>query len=152
MAGRVQQGKLPMKLLSPKQNETPIVQEILAALDHRKIGFFWRNNNAGIFDRKRNAYIRPSGKYAIKGVSDILGVSRGRFIAIEVKTLVEFKWYEKFSQNMRGIKVGELNKKQLHALNQINFLNKVNENGGIGFFSHSWEHTIKKMEDINGKN
>ena len=44
-------------------------------------GFSYRSNTTGIFDPTRGIY-RASAK---KGVSDVIGVIRGRFIAVEVK-------------------------------------------------------------------
>ena len=44
-------------------------------------GFAWRSNTVGIFDPTRKIY-RTAAK---KGVSDVIGVIRGRFLAVEVK-------------------------------------------------------------------
>ncbi len=44
--------------------------------------FAWRANTTGVFDAKLGIY-RPSPK---KGVSDIIGLYRGQFFGIEIKT------------------------------------------------------------------
>jgi len=48
--------------------------------------FAWKNNSTGIYDAKRGCYRKQQNKWAINGVSDILGVHHGRLLAIEVKT------------------------------------------------------------------
>lgn len=44
-------------------------------------GYAWRNNTMGVYDQKRRIY-RTAPK---KGVSDVLGLFKGRFVAVEVK-------------------------------------------------------------------
>src|SRR3990167_6618527 len=44
--------------------------------------FAWRNNTTGLFDVSRGVF-RPAPK---RGVSDIVGVYRGLFFGIEIKT------------------------------------------------------------------
>ena len=66
-------------------SELEIQNSILEYLNLRGDCFAWRNNSIGVFDPVKKIY-RRSGGFAIKGVSDILGVMRdGRFLAIEVK-------------------------------------------------------------------
>jgi hypothetical protein len=48
--------------------------------------FAWKNNTTGVYDEKRGVYRSTKNKWAIKGVSDILGIHNGRMLAIEVKT------------------------------------------------------------------
>lgn len=48
--------------------------------------FAWKNNTTGVYDEKRGCYRRQQNKWAINGVSDILGIRHGRLLAIEVKT------------------------------------------------------------------
>ncbi len=48
--------------------------------------FAWKNQTGGYFDAKKGYFRRQTNPYAIKGVPDILGVYKGRPIAIEVKS------------------------------------------------------------------
>ena len=47
---------------------------------------FWKVDCTGIFDAKKGVFRQRKSKHRKKGVSDIIGFYRGRFIAIEVKT------------------------------------------------------------------
>tara|TARA_R100001480_G_scaffold63449_2_gene75752 strand:+ start:3160 stop:3549 length:390 start_codon:yes stop_codon:yes gene_type:complete len=75
-----------MKSSKPKApNETSIQNAILTYLSYRRDVFVWRNNTTGIYDAKRGRY-RSTGKFSIKGVADILGVTNeGQIICLEVK-------------------------------------------------------------------
>ncbi len=83
------------------------IMEYLSTLD----GLFWRNNTTGMFDPITKRYRANS---SINGVSDILGIYRGIFVAIEVKTT----------------------KGRLSA-NQQEFLNQVALNRGLSFVARS---------------
>lgn len=67
--------------LSEKQIET----EILFRLNQLEKGYFWKNHTTGIFDQRRGVF-RKLGGYAIKGVSDIIGIYQGRMVCLEVKS------------------------------------------------------------------
>ena len=45
-------------------------------------------DSVGIFDPVKKIYRKRHSQYHIRGVADILGCARGRFIAIEVKSRV----------------------------------------------------------------
>ena len=47
--------------------------------------FFWRNNTVGVYDAKRKTY-RKTQKYGLVGLPDILLLSEGNLIGIEVKS------------------------------------------------------------------
>lgn len=49
--------------------------------------FFWRNNNTPIFGKNNGGKMtyRAMGKYAMKGLPDIIIIFKGKFIGIEVK-------------------------------------------------------------------
>ena len=67
-------------------NENAITNAILTYLNCQPNTFAWRNNTTGIYDSRKKCYRARTGKYNIKGVADILGITDdGRFIAIEVK-------------------------------------------------------------------
>ena len=67
--------------MSEKQIET----EILFRLNQLKNSYFWKNHTTGIFDPRRGVF-RKLGGYAIKGVSDIIGIYKGRMVCLEVKS------------------------------------------------------------------
>ena len=74
--------------LKPRKvpNENSITNAILTYLNCQPNTFAWRNNTTGIYDSRKKCYRARTGKYNIKGVADILGITNdGRFIAIEVK-------------------------------------------------------------------
>ena len=87
-------------------------------------GYFWKNNSVGVYDARKGVYRKAKSKYIINGVSDILGVLNGKFIAIEVKSAK-----------------GRLSESQKE------FLYQVNEEGGIGFVARSVEDVRRNLQD-----
>ena len=74
----------------------------------------WRNNTGALKDRAGKRYIR----FGKPGSSDILGILKdGRFLAVECKRPV-------------GGRITEL---------QQNFINMINENGGVGLIVHIFD-------------
>jgi len=65
------------------------------------------------------------GPMQMAGISDLVGIYKGRFVAIEIKT--------------------PENKKGATKLQQW-FIKKVNHCGGIGFVARSSEEVFEKME------
>jgi penicillin-binding protein-related factor A (putative recombinase) len=63
-------------------NESQLVTACLQLLHVAGI-FAWRQNNVGIYDPSRKVYRKS--KTAMPGVSDLLGIYKGRFLAIECK-------------------------------------------------------------------
>lgn len=49
--------------------------------------FFWRNNTMPVFSRNNAGKMafRSMGKYAMKGLPDIIIIKNGKFIGVEVK-------------------------------------------------------------------
>lgn len=68
-----------------KETEKDIENAILEALQYIKGCKAWKNQSVGIYDPTRKSFRRRS-KYQIKGVSDILGIYKGKMICLEVKT------------------------------------------------------------------
>lgn len=111
-----------------KISEADIENQILTVLSLKGI-FVWKNQTAGYFDKKRRIFRKPKSRFQIKGTSDVLGVYKGRLIAIEVKTdkgrlSPEQKTFLDRINNEGGIaavcrSVEELNEKILSKLNQI---------------------------------
>lgn len=96
----------------------------MAANNHK--GFFWTNNNVGIYDPASGVYRKNKSPHSIKGVSDILGLLNGRFIAIEVKS-----------------RLGKLTPEQ-----RI-FIDKINVSGGLAFVARSINDVERGLS--NGK-
>jgi hypothetical protein len=92
--------------------------DILEYLNKNIGGLWWKNYSTGIYDPVAQRY-RPIT--SMKGVSDILGVVDGVFVAIEVKS--------------------PSNKKRPE--HQQEFLDKVIAVGGVAFFADSVD-TVKE--------
>ena len=74
-------------------------------------------NNVGVWNKKTNRYIPPRQK----GISDILACNpEGKFIALEIK-----------------------NKNQQPSKYQIEFLERVRKNNGIGMVVYSMDEVMK---------
>lgn len=95
---------------SKSQPESKIVKSILQYL-HTVGVFAWRNNTTGVYDPTRKIFRK---KVVKRGVSDILGLHGGKFLAIEVKT-----------------KTGKLSPEQEQ------FIDDVNKRGGLAFVARS---------------
>jgi hypothetical protein len=72
------------KIKTPLEKE--VQNEICEYLQDRKY-LFWRNNTLPVFSRNNagNMAFRSMGKYAMKGLPDIIIIIRGKFIGVEVK-------------------------------------------------------------------
>lgn len=66
--------------------EVDIQNAICEVLMYRGI-FFWRSNNIPVFGKNKsgNWTYRSMGKYAVRGVPDIICIHNGKFIGLEVK-------------------------------------------------------------------
>jgi hypothetical protein len=84
--------------------------------------FFFIHDSVGIYDPTRQAFRANKSPYRIKGVADILGIYKGRFLAIEVKVKGKYPTRE-----------------------QKAFLERVNAEGGIGFVARSIEDVVAKL-------
>jgi penicillin-binding protein-related factor A (putative recombinase) len=97
-----------------QQTEKILENQILEYLQSQGIWTF-KVKTTGTFDPKTRGF-RRTGKWYKKGVSDILGIYKGKFLAIEVKI-----------------------KGSYPAPNQRIFLQDVLNNGGISFVARSIE-------------
>lgn len=68
-----------------RQPEKIIENQIMHLLKLMGI-FAWKNNSVGVYDPIKKIYRKQNGTYHMNGVSDILCIIEGRFVAIEVKT------------------------------------------------------------------
>lgn len=102
--------------------EKEIEKNILCFL--QEIGIFaWKNQSVGIFDAKKKVFRQSHNRFAIKGVSDIIGIlNQGRAIFIEVKS-----------------------KKGVLSDDQRIFLAQAQKNGAIAFVSRSVEQTFDQL-------
>lgn len=102
--------------------EKQIENNILTFL--KEIGIFcWKNQSVGVWSQERKQYLKPHNQHHIKGVADILGIlPSGRFLAIEVKA-----------------------PKGRASPEQLTFITKINEAGGLAFLSRSVEQTFNSM-------
>jgi len=66
-------------------SERQIESEILLKLNQLPNTYAWKNHSMGVYDPMRNTFRRLSG-FAIKGVSDILGIHQGKMLCLEVKS------------------------------------------------------------------
>lgn len=102
------------------RKETVVQKEIMKFLQDNEV-FCWRVNNTGVPDPSAKGGWRKQNGYNMPGMSDILGLFHGKFIAIEVKT------------PERKTNVSDT---------QQNFIDNVNLQGGVAFVASSVEDVI----------
>ncbi len=107
-----------------RNKESTIEKQILSWLNWKGI-MAWKIKSMGTWDPNRGQWRRPSRFYRI-GVSDILGIYKGKPLAIEVKSL---KGKPTDAQEL--------------------FLDEFRQNGGIAFIAKSIEDVEfqLKLED-----
>lgn len=84
---------------------------------------FFIHDSVGIYDPRRGKFLSNKNPYRIRGVSDILGIWQGRFMAIEVKS-----------------KTGTLSDYQKF------FIEWVKAHGGIAFVARSIEDVKQQLK------
>lgn len=104
-----------IKAIPEKQIENQI-------LSYLKImgAFVWKNDSVGIWDPKKRIFRKKQSIHHLKGVADILGVYKGKPLAIEVKS-----------------KTGRASKDQLL------FLEAFKKHGGIAGVARSIDDVTK---------
>lgn len=131
-----------------KKLEKEIQEEILITLNSLDGASFDRISNVPVFNRVTGGYQRPN-KFQPNGISDIIGVYHGKFIAIEVKTPAEYNWNMAFLKRIGDYRnYSPQNKKESRAIDQMIYIDNKIKNGGCGFFTYSVEHTLKKLGEI----
>lgn len=113
--------------MEKKPLERDIQKQIIAYLRLKNV-YCWENRSQGTFDPKRRLFRQNKGKFFIKGVSDVLGITTdGTFIAIEVKR--------------PGGKV---------TPEQMDFIANIARNNGIAFVAYSLkdvqDHLIARLQ------
>lgn len=106
------------------QPEKILENEILEYLAANNI-FCWKIKTTGTFDPKTRGF-RRTGKWYKKGVADILGIYKGKFLAIEVKV-----------------------KGSYPAPNQRIFLQDVLNHGGVSFIARSIDDVKKHLGEVD---
>ena len=116
--------KLQATTSTLKPSEKEIERSILQYLEFIPDCYAWKNQSTGVYDPTKQLFRKARSKYSINGVSDILGIFKGRFLAIEVKT--------------------PQNKKRTE--DQNSFINQVNKRGGLAFYATSIEDVKAALE------
>lgn len=110
-----------------KQNANALAKAIVKYLNFSGDCTAWRQNNAGIWDRKANAYRR--GSVGMKGLSDVIGIAKnGKWIAVEIK--------------VNGDILSET---------QIRFLDLVGTSGGVAIVARSFDQFEQEYEKQKSK-
>ena len=114
-----------------KVKESTIENAILKFLNFQRGSFFWKNPSSGYFDGK--IMKKHKSKFAITGVADILGIYYGSFVAFEVKSEIEFKYYKKHGESLKTTPFMYCRSKKEETLwRQIHFLESIKAKGGFG--------------------
>lgn len=120
-------------------NEKQVENQILTYLKNKGI-FCWKNNSTGVFDPRKRVFRKSKNPHHINGVSDILGILEGRFLAIEVKKPYISK---------KTLAVKHRTQEELHKLaseDQINFINIINDRGGVSFLADSIDIVEEQLQ------
>jgi len=123
--------------------EKQIENQILAYLGIKRI-FAFKNQSTGIFDPSKGSF-RKLSQYQIRGSADILGCVGGLFFACEVKKPSISKKTGQIIPRTQE----ELAKKA--SPEQVEFINKIKDLGGIAFFADSLD-VVKEQLAIFGVN
>jgi penicillin-binding protein-related factor A (putative recombinase) len=109
--------------LNCKISEKTIEKQILIWLYSQRI-FATKIDSTGIYDSKRGVFRRQLGTFKRLGVSDIIGIYKGKFLSIEVKSAK-----------------GKLSN------HQRQWLDDVQHEGGIAIVARSVEDVKLKLEE-----
>lgn len=143
---------MKLKQALDNRSETEITASILDGLVKLRMGSFNRINNAPVFDPIKKFY-RKQSKHTPPGISDIIGVYKSKYIAIEVKNRLEHAKVMKFWHLLTdsGTSIYEYqpkNKWEKHVLDQIRFIVEKTKEGGLGFFTCNLEHVVTKLGEV----
>jgi len=105
------------------KSEKEIENKILDFMNRIDGCFAWKVNSVGVYDPVKKVYRLPKSKHILSGVSDIIGVYNGRFIAIEVKK-----------------KTGKVSEEQYL------FIDNIIKNGGCAGVARSLADAIKLLK------
>ncbi len=128
-----------LKTIPIKITEKSTENTILTYLKNKRI-FVWKNNTVGVYDPVRKKFRRSHNPHHINGVSDILGVYNGKFLAIEVK---------RPSISTKTGQIKHRTQEELEKLasdEQIEFVNHIKRCGGIAFFADSIDTVEEQLK------
>jgi penicillin-binding protein-related factor A (putative recombinase) len=114
--------------MTEKQIET----QILGWINHQTNCFAFKVNTVGVYDSKKGVYRRNLNPFVMRGTADIIGICRGIFLAIEVKTPTTIKRFRN-------------NPTQADRLQQL-FLMRVEQKGGIAACVCSLDEVIELLK------
>jgi len=103
-----------------KQLETLILDWLVA---QDKV-FAIKINTVGVYNKRKGVYMKPNNRHIHRGVSDILAVVDGRFLAVEVK-------YGKGKPSEY----------------QTKFIMRIKDSGGVAFWCSSFECFMYKFHE-----
>lgn len=96
-------------------NEKQLEHLILDWLVAQDNVFAIKINTVGVYNARKKTFMKPNNKHIHRGVSDILAVVNGRFLAVEVK-------YAKGKPSEY----------------QTRFIDRIKDNGGVAFWCNSY--------------
>lgn len=111
--------------------EKQIETDILTWLNYQPGCFAFKVNTVGVWDSAKGRYRTNNNPFVMKGCSDIIGIWKNKFLAIEVKTPQQLKQLEK--------------KPTETWLYQKAFLGKVANNGGIALIAMSLDGVMEGL-------
>src|SRR5579863_661557 len=114
-------------------NEKQLETQILDWLNYQPNVFAFKVNTTGIFDPVRKVFRTIKNKHIHKGTADILGLTLGKFFAIEVKT----------KQTLRAAKINP----KARDCSQDDFLRRVVSRGGYALKTSSLEDVVQFIFD-----
>lgn len=117
-----------------KLKEKEIEEQILSWLNLQPGVFAFKVATGGWFDTKRGVFRKNSSKFLLKGTSDIIGMIHGKFMAIEVKSETGMKRFLRYPGK--------------HELDQILFLRRVTDRGGLAICVCSLEEVMTALRQV----
>lgn len=121
-------------------SEKEIENTILTWLRNKGV-FAWKNQSVGVFNPRKNVFMKSHNPHHINGVADILGVIDGKILAIEVKKPVYLKktgWKKRSQEDLE----------KLASDDQVLFVNNVRSLGGIAFYADSLEIVKENLKGV----
>jgi penicillin-binding protein-related factor A (putative recombinase) len=109
--------------LSKPITEKEIEFSILQYLASQGI-FCWKQNTVGVWDAQKRIFRKSNNPFILRGISDILGIFQGKFLAIEVKTPQRRSTLSDF---------------------QKQFIESINTNGGLAFMATSVKDVMERL-------
>lgn len=124
--------------MAKKQHEQKIKRMILdwLALQHRQHAFVWINSSTGIYSGGQ--WRKANSPHQMTGTSDVLGIWKGRPLAIEVKT-----------PELRNLFKERISKRTSPREDQLAFLTRFAEMGGIAIVARSLDDAANALRDAD---